>query len=47
MCRLGLWDIIKMGFKRNWVEMLFYLCMISGFRRDLDEMCALLGCYAA
>jgi hypothetical protein len=23
------------------------LCMISGFRREADEICALLGCYAA
>jgi hypothetical protein len=22
-------------------------CVISGFRRDVDEICALLGCYAA
>ena len=24
-----------------------FLCMISGFRREADEICALLGCYAA
>jgi hypothetical protein len=23
------------------------LCMISGFRRDIDEICALVGYYAA
>jgi len=26
---------------------LFYTCVISGFRRDVDEPCALLGHYAA
>jgi hypothetical protein len=24
-----------------------YLCVISGLPRDVDEICALLGCYAA
>jgi hypothetical protein len=24
-----------------------WLCVTSGFRRDIDEICALLGCYAA
>jgi hypothetical protein len=23
------------------------ICVISGFRREVDENCALLGCYAA
>jgi len=23
------------------------LCVVSGFRREVDENCALLGCYAA
>jgi hypothetical protein len=28
-------------------EELSVLCVISGFRRDVDDICALLGCYAA
>jgi len=23
------------------------LCVISGFRREIDEICAVLGCHAA
>ena len=26
---------------------LYLVCVISGFRREVDENCALLGCYTA
>ena len=45
-CMLGLQDIIKTSFKETGQKGVVYLCVISGFLQDVDEICALLECYA-
>jgi len=47
------WDMTPNSVKHNFfipltlLTVSLYLCRISGFRREVDENCALLGYYAA
>jgi hypothetical protein len=36
-----------MTYSETLLTNLIFLSVISGFRRDVDEICSLLGCYVA